>query len=259
MAVVALIAAGAAQAAPPTGLTLSQHEDVVKASWTLPTATAVAGVLEFSPTATIAADGYFADFDAFYYPIDDAVATFETPPGDVPPGTYYVHVSSYEPLVCDPGVRRWVRRVLHTARSDDRHPLLAAAAPTAASASSTTAPAGGRGDVLLEPGGRIEPEGGQPDGQGDDAGDRHHHRVGDGQRSEGVEGLQALERHRERDCRAGGDSQGQAGKEDAEGRQEGDQAPQEAKGESDHHRQGREGKYEVRAAFGEAEVAVRAT
>jgi hypothetical protein len=60
------------------------------------------GVLEFSPSPTSDVDGFFTDPGTIAYAYDDTSTTFDSAPFQFPPGTWYVHVSAYDPATCDP-------------------------------------------------------------------------------------------------------------------------------------------------------------
>ena len=84
----------------PTDLTVAQNAGLVNASWTLPPGT-VTGYLEFSPTPYTDGDGFFTDPETIAYIFDSADEEFDSTPETFPPGTYYVHVSAYDPDDCD--------------------------------------------------------------------------------------------------------------------------------------------------------------
>jgi hypothetical protein len=97
-----LLVGSEAQAAPPTGLTVTQHSRVVTASWTLTSPTALSGFLEFSPTSATDSSGFFTDPATLVVgPFDDTTTSYDSSPFQFAPGTYYVHVSSYEPSSCN--------------------------------------------------------------------------------------------------------------------------------------------------------------
>jgi hypothetical protein len=105
LAIAALLPiSAAAQAAAPTNLVVTQSDRVVKASWTLPAPPPQmqTGYLEFSPTLATDEWGFFSDEAAIWYQIDGSDTTFDSSPTQFDPGTYYVHISAYDPTTCSP-------------------------------------------------------------------------------------------------------------------------------------------------------------
>jgi hypothetical protein len=91
-----------AAAAPPSNLIVSENAGIVSATWTLP-AGWYTDFLEFSPTPDVGVDGFFLTPAATFFPIGGPATTFTSEPKRFSPGTYYVHVSAYDPA-CDPTV-----------------------------------------------------------------------------------------------------------------------------------------------------------
>jgi hypothetical protein len=60
------------------------------------------GFLEFSHSQETDGFGFFSDPGTIYYQYDNTETTFDSTPTQFPPGTYYVHVSAYDPTICDP-------------------------------------------------------------------------------------------------------------------------------------------------------------
>jgi virginiamycin B lyase len=85
---------------PPSNLSVSQSSGIVQASWELPPST-LTGFLEFSPSPYLDQDGSFSHGLTISYQFDSTDTTFDSTPEEFPPGTYYVHVSAYDPDDCD--------------------------------------------------------------------------------------------------------------------------------------------------------------
>jgi hypothetical protein len=89
--------------AAPTNLAVTQSAGIVKASWALPASPpgVQTGVLEFSPSLSTDASGFFTDRSSISYHYYNNATTFDSTPVHFPAGTYYVHVATYDPS-CDP-------------------------------------------------------------------------------------------------------------------------------------------------------------
>jgi hypothetical protein len=87
-------------AAAPTNFVVRQSGRIVKASWTLPTGMET-GFLQFSPTINMFSNGFFVNPATLAYEYLSASTTFDSTPLQFAPGTYYAHVSTYDPT-CDP-------------------------------------------------------------------------------------------------------------------------------------------------------------
>jgi hypothetical protein len=94
---------------PPTDLVVDQTSGFVTASWKLPPKPSgmLTGFLEFASDPTTDADGFFTDPNTLSFQFDTDETTFDSETFDVdpfkfPPGTYYVHVSAFDPALCDP-------------------------------------------------------------------------------------------------------------------------------------------------------------
>jgi virginiamycin B lyase len=90
---------------PPSNFSVSQRSGTVQARWTLPPPppTMLTGFLEFSPTPDTYPDGFFSDPATVAYEFDSPDEEFDSSPETFPPGTYYVHVSSYDADSCGTG------------------------------------------------------------------------------------------------------------------------------------------------------------
>jgi virginiamycin B lyase len=88
---------------PPTDLNVTQTSGIVKASWILSSVPPepLTGFLEFSKTPDTDSDGFFTDPATVAYLFDNTDTTFDSTPETFPPGTYYVHVSAFDPDTCD--------------------------------------------------------------------------------------------------------------------------------------------------------------
>jgi virginiamycin B lyase len=88
---------------PPSDLSVSQSSGIVKASWALPPPPPdmLTGFLEFSPTPDTDSDGFFTGQGTITYEFDSTDTEFDSTPETFPPGTYYVHVSAFDPDTCD--------------------------------------------------------------------------------------------------------------------------------------------------------------
>jgi hypothetical protein len=87
-----------AEAAPPTGLTVSQAGRIVSASWIVPPGFST-DFIEWAPTPGTDSDGFFTDPSAGAMFFDEPTTSW-TSTDQFLPGTYYFHVAAYDPVTC---------------------------------------------------------------------------------------------------------------------------------------------------------------